>query len=44
MMADWTKDIDPGAYGKSNRNWGTLKGLIALHLQQLAISEHAKNA
>lgn len=21
-MADWTKDIDPGDYGKSNRNWG----------------------
>ena len=21
-MADWTKDIDPGAYGKSNRSWG----------------------
>ena len=21
-MADWTKDIDPRAYGKSNRSWG----------------------
>ncbi len=21
-MADWTKDIDPGDYGKSNRSWG----------------------
>ena len=21
-MADWTKDIDPGAYGQSNRRWG----------------------
>jgi len=21
-MSDWTKDIDPGAYGQSNRRWG----------------------
>ena len=21
-MSDWTRDIDPGAYGQSNRRWG----------------------
>ena len=21
-MSDWTKDIDPAAYGQSNRRWG----------------------
>ena len=37
-MADWTKDIDPGAYGKSNRNWGGMIVNPAVFVPTAAIS------
>ncbi len=37
-MADWTKDIDPGAYGKSNRSWGGMIVNPAVFLPTALIS------
>ena len=37
-MADWTNDIDPGAYGKSNRNWGGMVVNPAVFVPTAAIS------
>ncbi len=37
-MADWTKDIDPAAYGKSNRNWGGMTVNPAVFVPTAAIS------